>query len=57
MSVHGQILMKLRIKDEEELTLGGTGCSGRQVYNRNLGYSQRAKGGESNESKFHFVFY
>lgn len=49
--------MKLRIKVEEELTLGGTGCSGRQVDNRNLGYSQRAKGGESNESKLHFVFY
>lgn len=41
MSVHGQILMKLRIKDEEELTLGGTGCSGRQVYNRNLGYREQ----------------
>lgn len=49
--------MKLRIKVEEGLTLGGTGCSGRQVDNRNLGYSQRAKGRESNKSKLHFVFY
>ena len=47
---------KLRTKDKEGLTLGGAGCSGGQVDNGDLGNSQRSKGGDSNESKIHFVF-
>lgn len=50
------MLDKLRAKYEEALTLDGAGCSRGQADNGDLGNSQRAKGGESNESQLHFVF-
>ena len=50
------MLEKLRGKDKEALALGGAGCSRGQADNGDLGNNQRAKGGESNESKLHFVF-
>ena len=50
------MLDKLRAKYEEALTLDGAGCSRGQADNGDLGNSQRSKGGDSNESKLHFVF-